>query len=337
MHNFCKRRRHARAHGLARTDRGAAGYGRGTAVRELGSADLQSRFGTTSQAAAAGYFKYTTEDQTGAISWVNTKNWQSDPQHPSQLWYDVNGKLIGADFSVLQTGSAARPNVWGISASRWLDFSPAHVHFAIKTPSGLQYGGVGSKTMAKVGGSLENPTAADIVKIAKTPRWKVLGIPAPSSASDVAFVFEFPALWELQVWLVPNPLGAFAEHNPNVVPKRERHESGSARQGSCHGPWSARTSGQPHKRRSAARVIDRGRHRVRELNRIAALASRSAVAGPSVKSNPVRRFCTRCVSTTAGRPFVLDRIRRLIHRAASAPRAREPAGARQRPNRRSRR
>ena len=180
--------------------------------------DLQSRFGTTSQAAAAGYFKYTTEDQTGAISWVNTKNWQSDPQHPSQLWYDVNGKLIGADFSVLQAGSAAKPNVWGISASRWLDFSPGHVHFAINTPSGLQYGGVGSKTMAKVGGSVEHPTAADIVKIAKTPRWKVLGIPAPSSASDVAFVFEFPALWDLQVWLVPNPLGAFAEHNPNVVP-----------------------------------------------------------------------------------------------------------------------
>jgi hypothetical protein len=34
----------------------------------------------------------------------------------------------------------------------------------------------------------------------------------------VAFVFPFPALWDLQVWLIPNPLGAFAEHNPNVIP-----------------------------------------------------------------------------------------------------------------------
>ncbi len=182
------------------------------------TADLQGRFATTSQAAAAGYFQYTTEDQTGAISWVNTKNWQSDQSHPSQLWYDVSGRLIGADFSVLQSGSSARPTVWGVSPSRWIDFSPAHVHFAIKTASGLEYGGVGTKTMAKVGGSVANPTAADIVKISQLSRWKVLGISKPQSAADVAFVFQFPALWDLQVWLVPNPLGAFAEHNPNVIP-----------------------------------------------------------------------------------------------------------------------
>ncbi|MGB6601298.1 MAG: hypothetical protein WBE77_09470, partial [Candidatus Cybelea sp.] len=182
------------------------------------TADLQKRFATTSAAKAAGYFQYTVEDQTGAISWVNTNNWQSDMNRPSQLWYDVNGRLIGADFSVLQSNSAARPNTWGVSPARWLDFSPAHVHFAVKTPSGLQFGGIGDKTMTKVGGSVNNPTAADIVKVGTLPRWKVLGIPAPQSASDVAFVFTFPALWDLQVWLVPNPLGAFAEHNPDVVP-----------------------------------------------------------------------------------------------------------------------
>jgi hypothetical protein len=182
------------------------------------SSDLQSRFATTAQAKAAGYFQYTVEDQTGAISWVNTSSWQSDPQHPSQLWYDVKGRLIGADFSVLQSTSLKAPSVWGVSPSRFIDFSPAHVHFGITTASGVQYGGVGSKTMAKVGGSLAHPTAADIVKVSKLPRWKVLEIPAPRTANDVAFVFPFPALWDLQVWLIPNPLGAFAEHNPNVIP-----------------------------------------------------------------------------------------------------------------------
>jgi hypothetical protein len=180
--------------------------------------DLQARFATTSQAAAAGYFQYTPEDQTGAISWVNTSYWQSDPKHPSQLWYDVKGHLIGADFSQLQNDSHARPSTWGVSSARWLDFSPAHVHFGIKTPSGVQFGGAGNKTVTRVGGSVSNPTAADVVKISKLKRWKVLGIPAPQSASDVAFVFPFPAVWDLQVWLVPNPLGAFAEHNPNVKP-----------------------------------------------------------------------------------------------------------------------
>jgi len=182
------------------------------------TSDLQSRFGTTSQAAAAGYFRYTDEDQTGAISWVNTSQWQSDQTHPSQLWYDVKGRLIGADFSVLQSKSPSKPNLWGVAPSRWLDFSPAHVHFAIKTASGLKFGGVSDKTMAKVGGSVDNPTVANIVAIGKLKRYAKLGIPAPKSTSDVAFVFSFPALWDLQVWLVPNPLGAFAEHNPNVTP-----------------------------------------------------------------------------------------------------------------------
>jgi hypothetical protein len=180
--------------------------------------DLQHRFGTTAAAAAAGYFRYTDEDQTGAISWVNTNNWKSDPKRPSQLWYDVNGRLIGADFSVLQAGSPKRPSVWGVSPTRWLDFSPAHVHFGVKSASGVQYGGVGPKSMKLVGGSVTNPTAADIMKLAKTERWKVLKIPSPRSAADMAFVFPFPAVWDLQVWLVPNPLGAFAEHNPNVKP-----------------------------------------------------------------------------------------------------------------------
>ncbi len=182
------------------------------------TADLQKRFATTAAAAAAGYFRYTDEDDTGAISWVNTGNWKSDPQHPSQLWYDVNGRLIGADWSVLQSSSPKAPNIWGVSASRFIDFSPAHVHFGIKTANGVNFGGAGPKSWSLTGGSLANPTADDVVKLGKTTRWKVLKIPAPQTAADVAFVFPFPAVWDLQVWLVPNPLGAFAESNPTVKP-----------------------------------------------------------------------------------------------------------------------
>ncbi len=179
--------------------------------------DLQARFATTAAATAGGYFRYTDEDQTGAISWVNTSNWAGDPTHPSQLWYDVSGKLIGADWSVLQSTATKAPSVWGISPSRWQDFSPAHVHFGITTPSGVQFGGAGHKSWSLVG-SVDEPTKAEVVKLATLPPWKRLKIPPPRSPSDVAFVFPFPAVWDLQVWLVPNPLGAFAEHNPNVTP-----------------------------------------------------------------------------------------------------------------------
>jgi hypothetical protein len=188
------------------------------------TADLQNRFATTAQATAAGFFRYTDEDQTGAISWVNTNQWQSDPARPSQLWYDVSGRLIGADFSVLQSSSPSRPTLWGVAPSRWLDFSPAHVHFGIKTASGLQFGGVGPKTMASVGGTVDHPTATDIYKFSKMQRWSLLRIPKPQNVNDVAFVFSFPAVWDLQVWVVPNPLGAFAEHNPNVHPSAAAKE-----------------------------------------------------------------------------------------------------------------
>jgi hypothetical protein len=173
--------------------------------------DLQARFGTTAQAAAAGYFRYTNEDDTGAISWVNTKYWTSDPKHPSQLWYDVKGNLIGVDISLPNAPKA--PNVWGISPSRWFLFDQ-HVHFGIKTPMGIKFGAVGPKAIAKVGGSVTNPTPEDIVKLGKA-----------KTVSDVAFVFQFPAVWDLEFWLVPNPLGAFAEHNPSVIPSANAEKS----------------------------------------------------------------------------------------------------------------
>ena len=187
--------------------------------------DLQNRFGSIAAATAAGYFRYTDEDDTGAISWVNTKYWKSDPQHPSQLWYDVKGKLIGADFSVPKDGSTTKPSLWGVSSSRWIDFF-AHVHFGIKTGTTMAYGGYGPKTAAKIGGSVADPTAADVMKLAQTDTWKVLQIPKPQSAADVAFVFAFPSIWDLQVWLVPNSLGAFAEHNPYVIPSANAAKSG---------------------------------------------------------------------------------------------------------------
>jgi hypothetical protein len=169
------------------------------------TSDLQARFPTTAAAAAAGYFRYTNEDRTGAISWVNTSYWTSDPKHPGQLWYDVNGRLIGADFTVPKTDTP--PTLWGVSSTRWLT-QEQHVHYGVKQPDGsVKYGGYGAISAAKIGADLAKPTPDDLVKLGKA-----------QSSSQVGFVFPFPAIWDLQVWLVPNPLGPFAEHNPNVKP-----------------------------------------------------------------------------------------------------------------------
>jgi hypothetical protein len=177
------------------------------------TADLRKRFASRFAASAAGYVRFNEEDETGAISWVNVNNWKSDPEHPSQLWYDARGHLIGVDISVLRSEYPTAPSLWGVSPSRWIKFGQ-HTHFVIKTASGTTYGGASVASIRKAGGDPNNPTADDIVKLDKA-----------KSVGDVAFVFNFPAIWSLEFWLVPNPNGAFAESNPNVIPTKSAKSS----------------------------------------------------------------------------------------------------------------
>ena len=170
------------------------------------SADLPSRFPTPDSARRAGYLRFTNEDSTGSISYAN-KHWTSvDEAHPSQLWYDVNGRLLGADFSVLQADSAEAPQKWGVDPRRWIKFT-AHDHYGLVGPNGTTiYSGMGMRQLP-AGATPERPTP-DLLVAAGVAK----------SVSDVRFVFLFPAIWDLQVWVLHNPNGAFAEMNPDVKP-----------------------------------------------------------------------------------------------------------------------
>src|SRR5581483_7258759 len=172
--------------------------------------DLPKRYPTPQAAESAGYVRYSNEDRTGAISYVDTAYWDTtDPDHPAQLWYDVHGRLLGADFSVPQAESAGgAPSRFGIAPSRWITIG-AHVHYVLRTPNGMVYGkAVGAKRYAAAnGGSFASPTAAGLVSAGAVP-----------DASQVAFVFLYPAIYDVAVWVVPNPLGQFADANPNVKP-----------------------------------------------------------------------------------------------------------------------
>lgn len=174
------------------------------------SADLTARFPTTADATKAGYLRFTNEDDTGAISYAN-RVWTSvDAKHPSQLWYDAKGRLIGADFSVL-AASPKPPSLFGVAPARWQHL-PAHVHYGLVGPHATTiYGGAGASAMTKGGATVADPTKAALVKagIAK-------------NIADVRFVFAFPAIWDLPVWVVPNPSGAFADKNPNVHVSHDR-------------------------------------------------------------------------------------------------------------------
>ena len=169
--------------------------------------DLNKRFPHASDAEKAGYVRYTGIDETGAISYANM-HWNStDIRHPSQLWYDKSGNLLGADFSA--PTSTARPKLFGVNPGRWYQFDD-HVHYVLKDPKSgkMTYDlYIMTPAFAKAGGDPKHPTAGDLVKMKKA-----------KTASQVATVFDFPSVWDLIVWVKPNPKGAFAWKNPLVKP-----------------------------------------------------------------------------------------------------------------------
>lgn len=190
------------------TDRGPMN-GSEKAFANAIAADLIARFPTAADAEKAGYVRYTSEDDTGAISYANMQ-WQSpDVRHPSQLWYDKNGRLLGADFSILVGGTPNRPRLWGIDPGRWWEFN-GHVHWVSKnaaTGAVVYDGWAWDKSFADAGGDPEHPNASTLVAMKKIPE-----------AADVVTIFHFPAIWDLILWVAPNPNGAFAWKNPAVTP-----------------------------------------------------------------------------------------------------------------------
>jgi hypothetical protein len=73
-------------------------------------------------------------------------------------------------------------------------------------PDGTQkYGGVGAKKFDAAGGDVDDPKPETLVKMGLA-----------TSAAQVAHVFLFPSIWDLIVWVKPNPAGAFADTNPTV-------------------------------------------------------------------------------------------------------------------------
>lgn len=169
--------------------------------------DLRARFADERSARADGYVRYTDEDPAGIISFTNLRWFADDPQHPTQLWYDAHGRLIGADFTTRVTDTTRRPELWGLQSGRWVHFI-AHVHYVVREPDGMmRYGSLLNPTYQANGGDIAHPGAAPLVK---------LGI--AKQASDVALVFQLPEIWIASLWLVPNPNGAFADSNPLVKP-----------------------------------------------------------------------------------------------------------------------
>ena len=165
---------------------------------------LAARFPTAAAAQAAGYRRYTAEDLDGVITYTNFQWFADDLRHPTQLWYDVRGHFLGADYTTRVTDRSRRPNLWGLQPGRWSHFM-AHMHYVVSSAGKTDYRMMLDDDYQANGGDPLHPSALPIVRAgyAKKP-------------SDVILIFQLPEMWVASVWLIPNPNGAFAESNPLV-------------------------------------------------------------------------------------------------------------------------
>jgi hypothetical protein len=169
----------------------------------------------------AGYFRFNNEDRSGAISYENPKYFDTpDPSHPQQLWYDVNGRLLGGDWSQTVAAAPNGPTLFGLSPARFHKI-PLHVHYGVKRADGtIDYGlFVRAADFTAAGLDPLHPTAADLVKLGKV-----------TAADQVAFVFALLNNYDAQMWVIPNPNGQFADLNPNVKPSPNQGKAPAERQ-----------------------------------------------------------------------------------------------------------
>ena len=184
--------------GIARADEDATYFGALSSAEKQFVAsvtkDLMARYPHVADAEKAGYVRYTSPDKTGAISYTD-QHWNADPTHPSQLWYDTDGNLMGADFSVPRPNGEPRPQLWGINPGRWYELN-GHVHYVIKEPDNgkMVYDQwVWNNDFTAAGGSLSKPSADVIAKLGRVP-----------SANYITTIFDFPTQWDLIVWVTPH-------------------------------------------------------------------------------------------------------------------------------------
>lgn len=168
------------------------------------SAKLQSAYPSTLVAKAKGYTML-----EGSIDSDNTYNFTNrdftnvTPDRPNFLWYDRKGHLAGVDYEMPKSKFPSPPQLaaFPVQASRWVTI-PEHVHYAYTADGKTVYGVVRATPALRT-----NDITLEMLRANKAK------IPADAK---LAWAMYHPAVWDLAMWTVPNPNGAFADLNPNV-------------------------------------------------------------------------------------------------------------------------
>jgi len=168
------------------------------------SATLNSEYPNTTSAKSAGFtMLFDTIGDDNTYDWTNMSFNGLTPDHPNFLWYDRNGHLVGVDWEFPTTAHAPAPQLaaFPVKAARWTEI-PEHVHYAYTLNGKMKYGVTKATPELRKGAITADELRANGAKL-------------PKDAS-LMWAMYHPPVWDLAMWTVPNPKGAFADKNPNV-------------------------------------------------------------------------------------------------------------------------
>ena len=167
------------------------------------SAKLQAGYPNTAVAKANGYTMLEgTIDSDNTYNFTNRDFANVTPDRPNFLWYDRKGHLAGVDYEVPKSTFPSPPHaMFPVQTSRWVTINE-HVHYAYTVNGRTKYGA----TRATPALRSENITLAML---------RAAGAKIPADAK-LTWAMYHPTVWDLAMWVVPNPSGAFADLNPNV-------------------------------------------------------------------------------------------------------------------------
>ncbi len=165
---------------------------------------LQSEYPNTAAAKSKGFvLLYDSMDTDNTYNWTNMNFSDVTPDRPNFIWYDRRGHIAGVDYELLKSRYPSPPHLaaFPVLASRWTPIDE-HVHYAYSVNGVTKYGGAHAAPEMRSGKITLEMLRAHGAKI-------------PSNAKIVWAMYH-PAVWDLAMWVVPNPRGAFADLNPNV-------------------------------------------------------------------------------------------------------------------------
>ena len=165
------------------------------------SALLNAEYPTRVAAERAGYMALS--DKLDSDNTYNLSDMQFTNvtlAHPNFLWFDRTGKLVGTDYEFPKSLYSKPPAAFSVDASRWTSIDE-HVHLAYSLDGKTVYA--------------EHPVKDNLRKpVIAASDLRADGL-LPDGAT-LTWATYHPAAWDLAIWVVPNPEGAFADDNPLV-------------------------------------------------------------------------------------------------------------------------